>query len=606
MNPSIIFWNRLETGTVDQENVDKSLRYEIHDPLWLLSRQWQFGEFEGVDASALAFAQVETQESPIQCLNGWRHSQPELINTREQPLEMLVERTQVQPNLLMRAEMGRHFTRLLKKELPIEDFNSVLLVLKSNPDFLFKAAEAQNDEQKFLKAPVLSDRENQEVLHALGMGRQLDGHAIYQKLAAGTKASVLLKSPSATLKDKMNAVGDQFLDWCARVYQLSGTATPFWNDLHQEYQIELGIQDNANNLRVINKEEYHGEGHEWYGWAEKSSFSNQIKPTTTQSKTSTKRVLIPAMVRFRGMPATRFWEMEDSTVDFGAIQSTSTELHKMLFSEFGLTFNNDWLSVPIQAQSGQALQVKKILVSDMFGKKTAINAFPQNNDWAFFQSFKDAASTTNPENSWILLANLSECIQESPALESVSFLRDEMANLVWGVETLIKHPIFGSRDGHKKAADVDQFLRSFSSEEPDSSAQNALKYQLGVSMPENWIPFVPVSATDIKNLSTFAKNLLEERKVLLQRAALPRFWDNALPQRIRPISTLLGGNQEEGPSLISPMILFEEEINRTGIDLTLKWRRLRRFDGKVLLWQARVRKAGRGEVYTNFGFDRVK
>lgn len=598
----------METGSVDQENIDKSLRFEIHDPLWMLARQWQFGEFEGVDASALAFAQVETQESPIQCLNGWRHAQPEPINTIEQPLEMLVERTQPQPNLLMRAEMGRHFTRLLKKELSIGDFSSVNQAFKSNPDFLFAAAEAQNDEQKILKAPALCDQETQEVLHALGMGRQLDGYAIYQKLASGSKASFLLNAPSAALKDKVNSIGEQFLAWCARVYQLSASATPFWNDLHQEYQIELGIQDNANTLKVLSKAEYHGEGHEWYGWTEKNGFSNQVKPPVTQVKTGTKRVLIPAMVRFRGMPATRLWEMEDSAVDFGSVQATSTELHKMLFSEFGLIFNNDWLSVPIQAQSGHALQVKKILVSDMFGYQTVLNPLPQTTNWAFFQTLKDPATATNPENNWILLANLSECIQESPALESVSFLRDEMANLVWGVETLVKHPVFGSRDGHKKAADITRFLQSIAREELSENPQvaNALSYQLGVSMPENWIPFVPASAADIKNLSTFARNLLNERKVLLQRAALPRFLDEALPQRIRPVSSLLGGNQENAASKIPPMILFEEEINRTGIELNLKWRRVRGFDGKVSVWQTRLRKPGRGEVYTNFGFDRIK
>jgi hypothetical protein len=608
MNPSIIFWNRLETGSIDQESVDKSLRFEIHDPLWMLCRQWQFGEFEGVDASNLAFAQVETQSAPLQCINGWRHTQPEPIDTQQQPLEMVLERSAVQPNLIMRAEMGRHFTRLLKKELNAADFNTVIQSYKANTEFLFKATVAQGDEQKFIKAAELSDQESQQVLSALGIGRQLDGYAIYQKLSAGTKAAALLNAPSATLKETVNAIGSSFLAWCARVYQLSTQYTPFWNDLHQEYQVELGINDNTNKLKVIGKTEYHGEGHEWHGWAEKSNFSNKANFLANQKNTSSKKILIPGMVRFRGMPATRLWEMEDSTVDFGAIQATSTELHKMLYAEFGLTFNNDWLSIPIQAQSSQALQVKKILVTDMFGCATALPPLPQTENWSFFPTFKDTTTDNHPENSWILFANLRECIQESPMLENVSFLRDEMANLVWAVETLVKDPIWGARDGHKKAQDISRFLQGISTEvaSTDPRVANAFKYQLGVNMPENWIPFVPVSAGDIKNLSPFARNLLNQRKVLLQRASLPRFLDDALPQRIRPASSLLGGNQEEAASKIPPMILFEEEINRTGMELSLKWRRLRGFDGQVYVWQARLRKPGRGEVYTNFGFDQLK
>ncbi len=605
MNPSIIFWNRLETGSIDQENNSKSLRFEIHDPLWTLCRQWQFGEFEGVDASNLAFAQVETQESPIQCISGWRHTQPEPMDTQQQPLEMVLERSAMQPNLLMRAEMGRHFTRLLKKGLSPSDFDTVIQAFKTNAEFLFNVVEASGDEQNFIKSPELSDQESQQVLSALGMGRHLDGYAIYQKLNTNRNVSLVLTSPSATLKESVNTVGAEFLAWCARVYQLSVQNAPFWNDLHQEYQVEVGIQDQNNKLRVLSKAEYHGEGHGWYGWAEKSNFSNKASFAANQKKTSTSRVLIPAMVRFRGMPATRLWEMEDSTVDFGAIQATSTELHKMLYAEFGLTFNNDWLTVPIQAQSGQALQVKKIVVTDMFGCKKTIPPMPQTENWSFFQTFND---TDNQNNPWILLANLHDCIQESPALERVSFLRDEMANLVWGVETLVKDPIWGARDGHKKADDISRFLQARPSEVKQNSRRmvNAFNYQLGVRMPENWIPFVPVSATDLKNLSPFARTLLNERKVLLQRASLPRFWEDALPQRIRPVSSLLGGNQEDNPSKIPPLILFEEEINRTGMELNLKWRRLRGFDGQVHVWQTRVRKPGRGEVYTNFGFDQVK
>ena len=42
--PTVSRWNRLEPygRTLDLEG---GLRAEVHDPLWMLGRQWQLGEF---------------------------------------------------------------------------------------------------------------------------------------------------------------------------------------------------------------------------------------------------------------------------------------------------------------------------------------------------------------------------------------------------------------------------------------------------------------------------------------------------------------------------------------------------------------------------------
>ena len=49
--PSITSWVRLEPGArSDDESV--GLEARIHDPLWLLGRQWQLGEFHGSDGGS--------------------------------------------------------------------------------------------------------------------------------------------------------------------------------------------------------------------------------------------------------------------------------------------------------------------------------------------------------------------------------------------------------------------------------------------------------------------------------------------------------------------------------------------------------------------------
>ena len=46
---SITFWTRLEPFT-RLDDIDAGLQARTHDPLWLLARQWQTGEFQGEDA----------------------------------------------------------------------------------------------------------------------------------------------------------------------------------------------------------------------------------------------------------------------------------------------------------------------------------------------------------------------------------------------------------------------------------------------------------------------------------------------------------------------------------------------------------------------------
>ena len=56
--PAITMWNRLE-GRARREEFNRSLRAEVRDPLWMLTRQWQLGEFKGEDAGSAAKVRVQ-------------------------------------------------------------------------------------------------------------------------------------------------------------------------------------------------------------------------------------------------------------------------------------------------------------------------------------------------------------------------------------------------------------------------------------------------------------------------------------------------------------------------------------------------------------------
>src|SRR5437764_8197955 len=55
--PTVTSWNRLE-GRPRTVNFDRALKAEVRDALWMLTRQWQMGEFIGDDAGSPIFAKI--------------------------------------------------------------------------------------------------------------------------------------------------------------------------------------------------------------------------------------------------------------------------------------------------------------------------------------------------------------------------------------------------------------------------------------------------------------------------------------------------------------------------------------------------------------------
>src|SRR4051812_20664029 len=86
----VVAFNRLESRPRTTD-FTRSLRAEVRDPLWMLTRQWQFGEFRGEDAA-----------SPLTARIAYRHYRTGLVSLRDadafrfdptaMPLETRVER----------------------------------------------------------------------------------------------------------------------------------------------------------------------------------------------------------------------------------------------------------------------------------------------------------------------------------------------------------------------------------------------------------------------------------------------------------------------------------------------------------------------------------
>src|SRR6476469_11144466 len=62
--PSITMWNRVE-GRPRTQSFDRALQAEVRDALWLLTKQWQMGEFRGSDAGSPVFAKLLVEKTSL-------------------------------------------------------------------------------------------------------------------------------------------------------------------------------------------------------------------------------------------------------------------------------------------------------------------------------------------------------------------------------------------------------------------------------------------------------------------------------------------------------------------------------------------------------------
>src|SRR5580658_2416221 len=113
--PSVTIWNRLEPRS-RVDGLASGLQARVHDPLWLLARQWQMGEFAGNDGGSPLTAQVQWTTAALdRYASGTAAPQTYDGNA---PLESLIEREAVRPqqagtDLFQAAEAGLQFLRML-------------------------------------------------------------------------------------------------------------------------------------------------------------------------------------------------------------------------------------------------------------------------------------------------------------------------------------------------------------------------------------------------------------------------------------------------------------------------------------------------------------
>jgi hypothetical protein len=593
--PAISRWNRLE-GRPRTHHFDRALRAEVRDAMWMLSRQWQMGEFVGDDAGSPVLARACLD---VRTFDRYQAADGAVLPLDpDQMLEPRVER-RVLPmavagqylSLDLRMAVGRRWIRLLERDFATttyaEDYRKAYAVAVPVPG---SAADAL----------VCAHADAWQQV-GCAAERAMDGVALLDHVrGGGTVTDRVTVAAGHVLK--VEALAERLRLWFAGLVDQPVPGDDAWLPSRLEYAFGVsapsGDSDADGGTEVVLRADEYSQGNvDWYA-LERSSAA-RLDPTAPAPAVAPRldvQTFIPTQVVFDGMPNTRWWAFEDRRTNFGEVSPDTTDVGKLMLMEFALVFANDWFVVPWTLPVGSLARVRGIALTTVFDERLWIEPVVQGvgaagwQSWSMFQLSQREPDESAPPAELAILP-VSPKVQEGAPLEDVSLIRDEMANMVWAIEQQVPlasgWPRAGGEAAHELRAHLQNLVAAGGAAPPPATAP--IRYQTMNAVPESWVPFVPVHVDG------------STRETQLQRAAMPRFLDGdpADPAKIRPRTPLLQQN------LPAAYFVNEEEVPRAGARVSQCYQRTRGPDGRVTVWYGASKSTGHGQGSSGLTFDRL-
>ena len=534
-------WTRLEPQSVSGDP-EPGLEARIHDPLWLLARQWQLAEFEGEDVGTPLIVHVKATELPV---TAWQpgdpvSDRPARAITSGVPLDPLVESEPPikEIGLRQRAEAGAYLVELL-----------------GDAGF-----DGRADLVAACPLPVEKHPKSVPSNFRLIATATPDGVAAAEQLEGG--APSWLAGATAKARDAASV----WLEWFrANVLRIPReSADDSWIPERLEYHFSVRA-GRGEDQRVLRAPLHEGGEIDWFTFdvdPEARLFLNEEEDVAAGEGELN---VMATPLRFVGMPSDRYWQFEDGQVNLGRLDAQPHDLARLCVAEFGMIYGNDWLVVPVNVAAGSLTTVTEVAYTDTFGERMTIpraeNANLAGSFCMFEMSVRGAESRTVPG---LLVAPTALGTLEGRALEEVLFLRDEMANMAWAVERVVQ-----SRSGDPRSRRDE--------ERPFNKVENVLdkaelQYLLQTQVPRHWIPMVPI-ATGIGTIALRKGTMADEDLSL---------------------GVLLDH---------TPLTIRDEEIPREGVQVRRVPALARDATGRYLRWIARRARIGRGEGSSGLAYD---
>lgn len=557
VEPSLTVWSRLEVQPTTSDYAP-ALAAMVADPLWMLARQWQFGELAGEDAGSPIAVKLEADETVLaRYLAGPLGNDPAGNATdydpSTQPLEAIVEAEP--PELsgkLAGIWAGQQFLRMLSAAGLADNVSGVAQYAFEEPAAIDRDIDPQGADWAEIAA--------------LG---SVDGH----KLAAAIIANGVPQGVAnqAGLKE----ICLEWLEW----YRggLSQERASAWLPNRLEYGLAVSTGKGGGKDDLLVAEEY-ADGHlDWYSFDLADAPSLGGVRTVRQMKFNP---MLPTAARFGGMPSDRFWEFEDGKVNLAQVSAGPTDIGRLIMLEFALAYSNDWFVIPVELPIGSMFRISKFTVTDTFGVTSPVERARDavGAPWRMFE----LSRTDGARSDAFLLAPTINARLEGDPVEDVALFRDEMANMAWAVERKVQGEMGIPVDRYQEAT-----KHSASRQFSDISHITAeLVYRVSTSVAEHWLPFVPVPKAD---------RPLAEFGIELERRAMLRHRDDGSIEPVYPRGKLLRTDLSKTTAAEPAQRLEDEEVPRDGVNLARKAQFARWIGGERLHWIGRSKTAGKGE-----------
>ena len=545
-------WLRLEASTVDPD-LAEGLQARVADAYWLLARQWQNGEFGGEDAANPLFMSIKGRYLPLDSVR-IGDGPPVAVDA---PLEPLVEREPVragQAGARVAAELGQ----LLLRALADAAVPPTMLTALRGAFPVALPADDGLDPPGRRRLELLA----RAALDGVGVARTLGPAGVLSTLPAFAAAE-------PAVKRRIDAVGTA---WLARAGEaFSEPVGPgAWDASRMEYLFRVGATTGSGEIE-LSADGYGGGRLEWYhfDWAQGSPLADDDAAAKTHDAE-----LLATPLRFRGMPASRFWEFEDGAVYYGGIDAAPEDLGRIAVAGYATLYGDDWYLIPIRLEGGTLAQVLELTVVDDFGRRTAVPAAAvvdgAERAFRFFEITGDPGpDAAAPVCPLLLIPPTVETTDAARPLEDVGFLRDEAANLAWAVEHRVE-----SVTGRP----VDLAPRRAAPAVPPASGER-WRFVLSTGAPDNWVPLVPVRVGD--------NGAIAFQRGRLASAAGSR---GALGRVLEPHRRL---------------IVHEEEVPYEGVRVVRRFQSTRGPDGRLHVWVGLRKGPGRGPGSSTLTFDTI-
>lgn len=600
-------WSRLEPRA-RQTDFSSNLAAQIYDPLWMLARQWQFGEFKGEDAGSPISAKLAVRSAK---LDGLRPAGGQFGGYDDAvPLEARVECQPIALDIESRGRWGRQWLKILDAAGNAFNtggatpaYDSAVYRSRYETQFPIAVPDLAGDSiaAQTARARDAANPRAARYLRAIA-GRAADGAAILGAIPAG---ALTWASLPASLSDGVPAEHQTFVlqsletlrSMAGALLQLPAAAGTTWSDARLEYRFDCRVPRPDGQELVLSADAYAGGRLDWYEFDLGESVAPAGPPAGALSELSF--TVIPTRAEFPGQPHPRWWQMEDGAVDLGNVRADTTDLARIVVAEFALVYGNNWFVIPSRQEVGTLDEVLGIVVADVFGQRNFVQSANRGDGtswtrWDFFSLGRSrTAAGVNPLGAHLLLPPALGDSLESEPLETVRFVRDEVTNTVWAVESRVPDGLGGGHDGFDTARRFSEALQPPPPTPATSGKVPGLRYVLGNTVPENWIPFLPVHKP------------LDDRAIRLQRASMPRFFSGTV-RPVRPLTSILRPGLGTDDQQLSAYFVHEEEIPRAGVQVETSFQRARWYDGAVVTWYARRKSAGRGEGGSGLRFDLIE